>query len=223
MKKLLLVVGPQGSGNHLFSKIFSLHPDVWGWKELNDTYWIQHDQEPFNRFWVDPRLWLTEDFGDYRYAAVSISVPYVQNGQTVTPCFHDFISNAQQAGWTVQVVVIGRDANILHAQQTRLRGNVTLPQMLTAIETELEQHDPVYISHELVYLYNRRYLKSLSQQLDFPIDYNHPEIGNILSDNANAKYIQYVDKTDLDIVVTKAIAASSDPGTEWFERGRALE
>ena len=43
---LLIVTGPQGSGNHLFAKLFNLHPDVYG---LNMTrYWQGHDTEPFN-------------------------------------------------------------------------------------------------------------------------------------------------------------------------------
>ncbi len=74
-KKLLLIVGPQGSGNHLYSKIFALHPDVLGWKDLNKTYWIVHDQEPFNKFWVDPTEWDTADFGEYTNLCVSISAP----------------------------------------------------------------------------------------------------------------------------------------------------
>ena len=34
-KKLLIITGPQGSGNHLVSRLFSLHDDVGGWKELS--------------------------------------------------------------------------------------------------------------------------------------------------------------------------------------------
>ena len=99
MKKLLLVTGPQGSGNHLYSKLLALHPDVYGWKALNETYWIGHDQEPFNKFWADPSLWTTTDFGHYQYAFTSISVPYVQNGVTVVPNFKQFIAGAESAGW----------------------------------------------------------------------------------------------------------------------------
>ena len=39
MKTLAVLTGPQGSGNHLWSKIFSLHEDVFGWKSLLDNYW----------------------------------------------------------------------------------------------------------------------------------------------------------------------------------------
>jgi hypothetical protein len=219
MKKLVLIAGPQGSGNHLYSKLLALHPDVWGWKELNETYWIVHDQEPFNKFWVDPELWKITDFGDFNYAFASISVPYVQNGVTQVPDFETFVAGAESAGWSVQVVIIGRDANILEAQQQRLRKKVTLPQMLDTLKI-LDRYDPVYISQELVYLYGSQYLKSLSRILDFPIDYNNPMVTEILKENANKKYVQYLEDTELDHLVTKLLAETARPGTEWHQRGQ---
>ena len=53
---ILIITGPQGSGNHLFSKIFALSPEVQGWAALNEKYWIGHDQEPFAEYWHDPSL-----------------------------------------------------------------------------------------------------------------------------------------------------------------------
>ena len=217
MKKLLLITGPQGSGNHLFSKVLAVHPEVYGWKALNETYWIVHDQEPFNKYWVDPTEWDRADFGDYQYAVVSNSVPYVQNGNTQNPPFEEFIAGAERAGWTVQVAIIGRDINILEAQQKRLRRAVTLPHMMDAVET-LEKYDPDYISHELLCLYKQKYLKKLSKQLDFPIAYDAPIIDEILKDNANAKYVNAVTETDLDREITRQLAATSVEGTEWYNR-----
>jgi hypothetical protein len=46
MKKLLIITGPQGSGNHMWSKILALHPAVNGWSALLEEYWIPHDREP---------------------------------------------------------------------------------------------------------------------------------------------------------------------------------
>lgn len=220
MKKLLLVTGPQGSGNHMFSKLLALHPAVYGWKALNDTYWIGHDQEPFNQFWADASLWATTDFGDYQYAFASISVPYVQNGVTVVPDFKRFITGARSAGWQVEVAVIGRDVNILEEQQTRLRKRVTVPDMLAALDNELRDLPMHYISHELVFLYKQRYLKNLSRILDFPIAYDSIEVDHILQDNANAKYIHYVENTQLDQLVTACLASTAQPGTEWYERAQ---
>ena len=220
MKKLLLITGPQGSGNHMFSKLLALHPEVWGWKDLNKTYWIGHDQEPFNAFWHNSDLWRTTDFGSYRYAFASISVPYVQNGQTVVPDFKSFINGATSNGWHVEVAVIGRDINILEAQQQRLRKRVTLPDMLEILDRELSNYNIHYISHELVCLYKQRYLKMLSQHLQFPIDYNNPEVENILQDNANAKYIRFVENSKLDELVTACLASTARPGSEWHLRAQ---
>ena len=53
-KKLLIVTGPQGSGNHLFARLLSAHPMVKGWDSLKDNYWVPSDEEPFARYWVYP-------------------------------------------------------------------------------------------------------------------------------------------------------------------------
>ena len=217
-KKLLLITGPQGSGNHLYSKIFAVHPEVFGWKDLNKTYWICHDQEPFNKFWVDPTEWDRADFGDYKYACVSISVPYVQEGATIIPPFNDFITAAERNGWTVQVAIIGRDINILKAQQQRLRSRVTVPLMLEALERDIGHLNPDYISHEMLCLYKQKYLKYLSKVLDFPIAFDDPLMEEILKDNANAKYVSYVEESELDKVVVAGLASTAKPGTEWFGR-----
>jgi hypothetical protein len=68
-------------------------------------------------------------------------------------------------------------------------------------------------------LYKQNYLKYLAKVLDFPIAYDDPMVDEILKDNANAKYVSAVDKTDLDRIVEKGLAATSKPGTEWYGRG----
>ena len=68
MKTLAILTGPQGSGNHLWSKIFSLHHDVFGWKSLLDNYWEAHrTTEPFAKCWKNIELlkefdWSTHDY-----------------------------------------------------------------------------------------------------------------------------------------------------------------
>jgi len=222
-KKLLIITGPQGSGNHLYSKVFAVHPEVFGWKDLNKTYWICHDQEPFNKFWVDPTEWDRADFGNYRYACVSVSVPYVQQGETVIPPFKEFIAGAERNGWTVQIAIIGRDINILEAQQQRLRSRVTVPLMLETLERDLGHLNPDYISHEMLCLYKQKYLKYISKILNFPIAYEDPIMDEILKDNSNAKYISYVKETNLDQLVISKMVSQARPGTEWFEKGKKNE
>ena len=69
---LLILTGPQGSGNHLWSKVFSKHPFVNGWRMKQ--YWEGHHHEPFSAWWDDASL--IEDTG-HRYNFTSISCPYV--------------------------------------------------------------------------------------------------------------------------------------------------
>jgi len=65
---MLILTGPQGAGNHLWSKIFSLHPEVYGWKTLLDNYWEAHRfAEPFAQHWKDHSLLSTFDWTQSDY------------------------------------------------------------------------------------------------------------------------------------------------------------
>jgi hypothetical protein len=132
--------------------------------------------------------------------------------------FKDFIAGAERNGWTVQVAIIGRDINILKAQQQRLRSRVTVPLMLEALERDLGHLNPDYISHEMLCLYKQKYLKYISKVLNFPIAYDDPLMDEILKDNANSKYVSYVEEAELDKVVVAGLASTAKPGTEWFGR-----
>ena len=88
MKTLLILTGPQGSGNHLWSKVFSADNSVWGWKQLLTTYWIPHSAEPFAPAWDNPELLKDIEFGNY--AVTSISCPYARDGQAIEPRYIEF-------------------------------------------------------------------------------------------------------------------------------------
>ena len=53
--KLLILTGPQGSGNHLFAKIFSSHESVRGWDMEHDE-WEGHHVERFSLYWRHPKI-----------------------------------------------------------------------------------------------------------------------------------------------------------------------
>lgn len=216
--RLLLVTGPQGSGNHMFAKIFALHPKVYGWKNLLETYWIGHDQEPFNSLWVDPAAWASHDFGDYQWAVASMSCPYVQQGSTVIPDYDGFIAGARSAGWHVQVAVIGRDINVLGYQQQRLRSRHTFPDMIEHLDRVLVKYEPDFISHELAVLYRGQYLRRLSRVLNFPIAWQDPRVDEILESNANEKYFHPVEHHWVDDLAIRGMASTARPGTEWYQR-----
>jgi hypothetical protein len=199
MTQLLILTGPQGSGNHLFSKIFAQHPDVNSWTALNDAVWVGHDQEPFAAMWKDPSLAQTYNWASHKYHVTSISCPYRDHGVDAWPQYENFIQSVQKQGIDVQVAVIGRDQNILAYQEQRLRNRITYTDFLQQLPL-LQKYNPVFLSQELAYLYRDAYLQQVSQQLDIPIQYND----NIFEENANSKYLQPVESNWLDPYIKHA-------------------
>ena len=192
MKKLLIFTGPQGSGNHLWSKIFALHPEVAGWSALLDTYWIPHDQEPFAAYWRDPTRLKDFDWSQQDYYVTSISCPYIDDTRWAIPDIAGFARQAEECGLAVQIAIIGRDRTILGFQETRIRGRSTFETAQEQYE-KLADRNPVYLSYELLHLYQGSYLKQVSKLLEFPIAYTDSRLEEILKDDTNAKYIHPID------------------------------
>jgi hypothetical protein len=190
MKTILILTGPQGSGNHLWSKIFALHPQVQGWQALLDTYWIGHDQEPFAAYWQAPDQLKYFPWASSDWYVTSMSVPYMNNGEPTVPDFKAFVAKLQIAGVRIKFAVLGRDRNIVEMQQTRVRGAPTL-------DTALAEFDqlaaPVFLSYELLHLYGVKYLENIQQQLAFPIAVGDPRIKDILAEDANNKYFKAIE------------------------------
>jgi len=188
-RKLLVLLGPQGSGNHMFSKLFALHPDVFGWQQLTEQYWLRHEFEPFNRVWQDPAHWDSIKI-DQAFAVTSCSVPCVVDRQHQVPNVSGFLAAANANGWQPTVAVIGRDLNILQHQQQRVRGEVTVHRFMQQLDSITAAWPTTFISHELVVLYGARYLRELSERLAFPVAWDDPRVEEILAVNANANYVQ---------------------------------
>lgn len=189
MKTILILTGPQGSGNHLWSKIFALHPQVVGWRALLTEYWIGHDQEPFADYWQDPSQLKRYPWAQSDWFVTSISVPYMLNGVATVPDFRRFVREAQNLGHRVKFAILGRDQNIVRMQETRVRGSVTMDQARAAYD---QLAAPVFLSYELLYLYGSKYLQSVSQQLGFPIAVSDPRLETILADDTNSKYFSAI-------------------------------
>jgi hypothetical protein len=190
--KIILLLGPQGSGNHLFSKIFALHPDVHGWDELLDTskeenYFIPHWREPSNKYWDNLETLDKAIMGGKKYAVVSASIPFWNKDKLEIPQVNDFIKKAKSLKIDVQPVIIGRDKTILSNQQTRMRGGPTWGAATQLIRWIDEM--PFFVSTELLYLYRKKYVQSLSHWLDFPVAYDDPRVEEILAIDSNEKYI----------------------------------
>lgn len=191
---LLIITGPQGSGNHLFSKIFSYHKDVFGWSDLYKKKWVGHDQEIFNAYWLEPKKLKQFDWSQSNYFVTSISCPFVLNKKFTIPKYQSFIKQAKKYA-SVKVVIIGRDKNIIKQQQLRVRrGEHTATKALQYLAL---LDDPFYISQELFFLYGLRYIKSISKQLDFPIS-TGSYVKSLLKFEANNKYVKSAEKGRFD-------------------------
>ena len=184
---ILIITGPQGSGNHLFSKIFALSSEVQGWSALNKQYWIGHDQEPFADYWHTPEL-LNNFIWEYDYYVTSVSCPYVYRGEILVPDYDKFIDCCPVE---VKLAIIGRDQTILEYQQSRVRGRETKHKFLNVVDN-LMKYNPTFISQELLYLYGVNYIQSLGQQLGIPVSQDVTAIKEILKEDANKKYIEPV-------------------------------
>jgi hypothetical protein len=200
--KLLIITGPQGSGNHMWSKLFAMHPVVQGW--VMQEYWEGHHLEPFAEYWDDP-----DKFKDFvvpenkKYFVTSISCPYFRNKKAQIPKYNRFISQAEKI-FNVQVCVIGRDPTILELQQKRVRGKHTSEQALEALE-KVWKYKPYMLSMENFYLYRGKYLKRIEEDLDFPVAWNHKvRIDDIANRSSNKKYISDVEQQALDKMVHQA-------------------
>lgn len=183
LKNILIVTGPQGSGNHCWSKIFSSHPNVYGWNDLTKKYWIGHDEEPFCSSWMNPELLYNENW-EHEYYFTNMSVPYggdVLNNKQI-PKVSKFIEVLKDIGLNVQVAITSRDKNILDLQQTR-RWNTPTTHEFLQILPEIE--DPIFLSYESLLLYKERYVRSL--KVNIPIDYS--SISSVIVNDANKKYI----------------------------------
>ena len=198
MAKMLILTGPQGAGNHLWSKVLSLHPEVYGWKTLLENYWEAHRfAEPFAQHWRDHSLLKSFDWTQSEYYFTSISLPLGIVGHDVNPIWmpdvQGFAATVLGCGVEVEIAVIGRDQTILNNQQTRIRTKSTLPLFLEQLP---KIWNPTFLSYELLYLYKQDYLKSL--KLNIPVAWNDPGINTILENDSNLKYIHYVDEYVLD-------------------------
>jgi len=200
MIRMLIITGPQGSGNHLFSKLFSAHPDVYGWKELLKQYWITHDHEPFNLYWHQPNLLTDFDWSQSDYYVTSISCPYINNGKECTPRYSEFFAELKKQNIQTSLLIVGRDENILELQQQRIRDKQTLTEFKKQLHL-LVQEDPVYVSQELAYLYKGDYLLSLGRQLHFPVTTDNEILSDILSVNTNKKYFRNAKMSELDLTI----------------------
>ena len=213
-KKLLIITGPQGSGNHLFSRLLSLHHDVSGWEELKEKYWVPSDLEPFADYWVRPELLTLEKFYGYQYHLANVSCPFMYDGVRYVPKILEVAERAKLLGINVQIAIIVRDQNINAEQQRRVRGEVTTPIAQNYYyNTLLKSNFPVhFLDHEAFFLHKEHYLSWVSRILDFPIELDPEKVNQFIDKDANHKYIKYVEEYWLDQEVWSGIRSKEARG-----------
>ena len=213
-KKLLIITGPQGSGNHLFSRLLSLHPDVNGWEELLHKYWVPSDQEPFADYWVDPDKLHEDQFAGFDYHLANVSCPFMYDGVRYIPKILEVAERARSFGIDVQIAIIVRDQNINAEQQRRVRGEVTTPIAQDYYyNTLLKSSVPVhFLDHEAFFLHQEHYLRWVGKTINFPVELDPVKINRFIEKDANHKYVKYVDKYWLDQEVWNGIQSKQARG-----------
>ena len=210
MKPLLTIMtGPQGSGNHLFSKALGQNKNIWIWPELQNKYWEGHDMEPFAEYWKNPELLSKFDWTQSSYYVTSISCPYYDNGIETIPAYHEFVKHASKYA-DIQFLIIGRDPTILEYQQHRVRGKHTTFAFIEQLPDILKHYTSIFASQELLYLYGLPYLQQIEKELGLmshELTTTDVKLKEILKTNANKKYINDVDSNWLDNVIKLASSA----------------
>lgn len=215
-KKLLIITGPQGSGNHLFSRILSTHPNVGGWKSLLEKYWVPSDEEPFAEFWVNPNALTARHFDGHEHWLANVSCPFFYDGVRYVPKIKEVAERASVLGIDVKIAIITRDKNINAEQQLRVRKEITTPIAQDYYYNELLTSTfPVhFLSNEALFLHREHYLKYISRILCFPVDYNNPNVFKFITDDPNAKYVKHVDEYWLDQEVWQGVQTKQARGID---------
>ena len=194
-KRLLILTGPQGSGNHMWSKIFNTHSKSFGWN--NEDYWEGHHTEPYNEYWANPEKMEGLIFPE-EYNVTSISCPYWRDVTPQVPMYKEFIQNCQQLGVNVTVCVLSRDRNIIERQQKRVRGESTMQTFMYQLP---HLYADYYLSYETLQIFKAQYLQKIQYDLQWPIDIT--KCVDIISEDTNEKYIHDVERQPLDALVEK--------------------
>jgi len=203
MKKLLILTGPQGSGNHIFARIFSMHSQVKGWDALKDNYWVKHDKEPLIESWMYSELLKKEYFDSNDYFVSNISFPFNFDGIRYKPDLITLANKIKDWGIDVKFAIIVRDEKINSYQQERNQRDTLSSAKEFFQETLLTSGFPVsFLSLETFYMYKLHYLRYLEKLLDFPIDCDSPNILKFITESPNDKYIKQVKSHQLDLEAT---------------------
>jgi hypothetical protein len=196
-KRLLILTGPQGSGNHLWARIFSSDPSVVGWTGLLDSYWQGHDREPMAEYWRDPESLTEEYFAEGSRFVTSISCPYFHDGALTVPNYRTFFNRLDQLGVRATVAILTRDGNIVRHQQKRVRGEVTIDMHKDALEYVMVRKSCTFLSLEALLEWGDSYLRWCIKSLDWDLEISQ-DTWKFIDEHPNAKYVKPISSHWLD-------------------------
>jgi hypothetical protein len=194
MANILLVVGPQCAGNHLWNKIFNLHPDVVGWEELNHRYHINFIENKVNDIFIDPSTISSHDWTEDNYV-LNVSWPFAKGKE---PHIHRVLSALEDMGHNIQLAIIGRDENITKYSQRKRRTPYKVDDFI-AFTQSLMIFEPIFISYELLFMYRSYYLQQLDRMICIPIDYNSVQLSFLLKSDSNKNYIHLSNEPTIEL------------------------
>jgi hypothetical protein len=223
MKKLLIITGPQGSGNHFFSRVLSMHPAVEGWEAMLDNYWIPSDQEPFAEYWVDPDKLTAEVFHNVDakdYFLANVSCPFFFDGTRHVPKILEVAKRARMFGVEVEIAIIVRDQNINQVQQLRVRKEHTTPIAQDYYYNVLLKSDiPVhFLDHEAFFLHKEHYIAWVGKVTGFPVETDPTRLMKFVTEDANHKYVKSIDNHWLDDVILAGCRPTRDQRINTVEK-----
>tara|TARA_Y100000361_G_scaffold30393_1_gene25239 strand:+ start:57 stop:647 length:591 start_codon:yes stop_codon:yes gene_type:complete len=183
---VLLITGPQGSGNHIWSKVLTTWAD--------GDKWVGHRDEPHSHLWSDVEQWYTHNFTEVN-TVVSVSCPFAVDGITRYPDINRWREIMEKRGIPHEVAVITRDKTINDYQNERVRPVNNYKNSVEYLKNVIVD---TYLSTETLHIYKEYYLDSLNEQLKFDIEYDIKKLYHILSQSFNEKYISRLEYSSLD-------------------------
>jgi len=187
-----------------------MHPDVRGWEQLKDQYWVPSDQEPFAEYWVYPERLTAEVFEDSCYFLANVSAPFFYDGVRQMPHIREVADRARSFGIKVSIGIVVRDISINTRQQQRVGGEITLYAAQEYYRTQLiDSEYPVYfLDHEALFSWGAVYVRNTAGQIGFPVDLDRCLYQ--LEINPNLKYITPVQEHWLDTEIREGRRTFAD-------------
>jgi hypothetical protein len=142
----------------------------------------------------------------------NVSCPFFFNGTRYVPKILEVAQRAQSFGVDVSIAIVVRDQNINQLQQLRVRKEHTTPIAQDYYYNQLMPSGlPVhFLDHEAFFLHREHYVRWIGQVIGFPVETDPEKLMKFISEDANHKYVKYVDNHWLDEVILAGCQPTRD-------------